>query len=313
MRVLMVGVGALGGYIGGRLLAAARDVTLLVRVERVRALREEGLTITSAAGDIRLLDPPVISKIGEGEQFDLIILSCKAFDLDSAIEAMTPAVGPQTLILPVLNGLRHLDVLQEHFGPNAVLGGHCLISAGRDAQGHIQHFGDLKSITLGSRAEETNATVEKVAEALSVPGLDVVLSSQIMQEMWEKWVFIATGACGTSLLRSTIGDIVAAGATEVIISLLDECAAIAGKNGYAPRASSMERVRAMFTASGSTFTASMFRDIQAGARIEADHIVGDLLSRSAGVPTHILPVAFSHLKTYEARRERELSDAAAAL
>ena len=313
MRILVVGAGGIGGYVGGRLLAASRDVTFLVRPARAQKLKETGLVIRSPAGDLEWPNPPTVTADRLKTQFDLVILSCKAFDLESAIEASAPAFDSETLILPLLNGIRHLDVMEARFGAQAVLGGHCFISATLDGQGHIRHFGELQNLSFGARDGSVTPKIEAVVAALSGTGINVARSTEILQEMWEKWVFIAAGACGTSLLRSTIGDIVAAGATDVVTDLLDECSAIAEKQGYGPRPDATERVRTMFTMPGSIFAASMFRDIQAGARIEADHIVGDLLARGAGTATPTLRIALAHLKTYETRRERELADAVAAL
>jgi 2-dehydropantoate 2-reductase len=312
MRILVVGAGGIGGYVGGRLLAAGRAVTFLVRPARERKLKEAGLVIRSPAGNLEWPSPPTVTAKGIDTHFDLVILSCKAFDLDSAIEALAPAVGRDTLILPLLNGMRHIDVLEARFGAQAVLGGQCVISTNLDKKGRILHFGELQNLSFGSLDGFVSPRIEAIAGVLSVAGIDVARSTEIIQEMWEKWVFITTGACCTCLMGSTIGDIVAAGATNVVTTLLDECSEIAEGEGRAPRPDARKGVREMLTTPGSSFTASMFRNIQAGVRIEADHIVGDLLARGTDSSTPTLRIAFAHLKTYERRRERELAKAVAA-
>jgi 2-dehydropantoate 2-reductase len=239
--------------------------------------------------------------------FDLVLLSCKAYDLDGAIDAFAPAVGANTMILPLLNGMRHLDVLEARFDARAVLGGQCVISSTLDEDGRIHHMGDLHNLAFGARDGAVTPTIEAIAGSLSGAGFNVAHSPDILQDMWEKWVFIAAGAGVTCLMRSTIGDVVAAGAVDVVTDLLDECNAIAKRQGYQPRPVATERARTMFTTPGSSLTASMFRDMEAGARIEADHIVGDLISRGGGIPTPTLRIAYAHLKTYEARRQRELA------
>src|SRR5690349_19835571 len=143
MRTLIVGAGAIGGYFGGRLLEAQRDVTFLVRPRRAEQLRKTGLVIRSGSGNVAIPSQPIVRAEQLSQAFDLILLSCKACDLDSAIESFAPAVGPHTAILPLLNGMRHLDVLESKFGRNAVLGGHCLISSALDAEGRVQHLNDL--------------------------------------------------------------------------------------------------------------------------------------------------------------------------
>ncbi|RJG46248.1 2-dehydropantoate 2-reductase [Mesorhizobium sp. DCY119] len=307
MRILVVGAGGIGGYFGGRLLAAGRDVTFLVRPGRMRQLREMGLVIKSPTGDLELPNPPIVIAEALKVRFDLVLLSCKAYDLEDAIQSFAPAVREGTAIVPLLNGMRHLDMLEAKFDPQAVLGGQCVISAMLDAAGRIQHLGELQNVSFGAQGGSMSPSTEKIAAALSGAGFTVNLTRQILQEMWEKWVFIATGAAITCLMRSTIGDIVSAGAADVAIALLEECCAIAKGEGYEPRPAAMERFRTTLTTPGSALTASMFRDIQVGARIEADHIVGDLLRRSDGIPVPTLRTAFAHLKTYEARRAREPS------
>src|SRR5216684_3406199 len=314
MWVLVVGAGAIGGYFGGRLLAAGCDVTLLVRPRRAAELARTGLVIRSKFGDIDLPAPPMVTADTLREPFDIVLLSCKAYDLDDAMAAFAVAVGPQTVILPLLNGIRHLDALEARFGANHVLGGQCLISAVLDPNGQIVHLSNSHTLSFGERGGLRSARVEAIASVLSSAGFEARLSEAILQEMWEKWVFIATGAGITCLMRAAVGDIVAAGAADLSSALLDECAAIAARQGFRPSQASIERSRAMLTAAGSPVTASMLRDIENGAPVEADHILGDLLAR-AGRPADAqwpLRIAYAHVKAYEARRAREMGSAAKA-
>ncbi len=311
MRILVVGAGAIGGYFGGRLLEAGRDVTFLVRPRRAAALAKSGLSIRSRLGDVALPAPPTVTVDALRGHYDLILLSLKAYDLEAAAESVAPAVGPDTAILPLLNGMRHLDVLATRFGGEHVLGGQCLISAVLDADGRVQHLNDTHLLAFGERDGSRSARAEAITAAFAGARFDTRLSEGILQEMWEKWVFIATCAGITCLMRGTVGDIVAAGGADLATGLLDECAAIAAKQGFRPSDAAIARSRAMFTAAGSGLTASMFRDLEGGGSIEADHIVGDLLRRSEG-PSPLLRTAFVHLKTYEARRVREAALAEAA-
>ena len=123
MRILVVGAGAIGGYFGGRLLQGGQDVTFLVRAKRAAELAGAGLVIRSPAGDVTLKNPPTLQADRLNEKFDVVLLSCKAFDLDDAIKSFAPAVGPNTSIIPLLNGMSHLDALDRKFGKERVLGG----------------------------------------------------------------------------------------------------------------------------------------------------------------------------------------------
>jgi 2-dehydropantoate 2-reductase len=306
MRILVVGAGAIGGYFGGRLLQAGRDVTFLVRPKRAAQLAHTGLSIRSPHGDVDLPSPPVVQADALCEPFDLILLSCKAYDLDGAMESFASAVGPETAILPLLNGLHHLDALDSRFGAPHTLGGLCLISTTLDNEGRIIHLNDLHGLTFGPRDGARSPRIAAIAEALSGAGFDAQLSDAITQDMWDKWLFIASAAGITCLMRAAIGDIVAAGAAKFALALIDECAAIAAQRGFAPAEAVVQRIRAMQTAPGSTITASMLRDIERGGPVEADHIVGDLLRRGAekGVSSPLLGIVDAHLKAYETRRIR---------
>ncbi|HTR79459.1 MAG TPA: 2-dehydropantoate 2-reductase [Gemmatimonadaceae bacterium] len=306
MRILVVGAGAIGGYFGARLLQAGRDVTFLVRPRRAAQL-SLGLSVESPVGDIQLPGPPTVTSDAVRDAFDLVVLSCKAYDLDGAIDAFAPAVGPDTAILPLLNGMRHLDVLGTRFGPDRVLGGQCVISAALGPDGRILHLNELQSLTFGEQDGRRSARAAAIDDALSGARFDVTLSETIIHDMWEKWVFIAAAAGITCLMRATIGDIVAVGGADLAHGLLDECARIAGAAGFPPRNAAIERSRATLGMPGSPLTASMLRDVERGARTEMDHVLGDLLRRGGTLVDHgsVLRIAHAHLAAYETRRERE--------
>ena len=301
-RILVVGAGAIGGYFGGRLLAAGEDVTFLVRPKRAAALAERGLAIRSPRGDLNLANPPTVQAGAIAAPFDAVVLSCKAFDLADAMDSFAPAIGPQTKILPLLNGMAHLDALVARFGDAAVLGGQCQISTTLEPDGAIRQFGDMQALSLGERSGPAAPVTQALAAAFVPVGGR--LSETILQEMWEKWVFITTIASTTCLMRATIGDVVAASASEIPLALAAECGAIAAAAGYGPREAAVERLKAVVTSAGSPLTASMLRDVERDGAVEVDHVVGDLLRRGAPGASPMLRVAYLHLKTYQARRQR---------
>ncbi len=305
MRILVVGAGAIGGYFGGRLLQAGRDVTFLVRPRRAAQLARTGLAIRSPRGDADVA-APTLTADQLRDPYDLVLLSCKAYDLPGAMASFAPAVGPETAILPLLNGMAHLDLLERRFGAAAVLGGQCVISATLDGEGRVLHLAEAHNLSFGARDGSRGARLDAIAETLGGAAFEARLSGAILQEMWEKWVFIATGAGITCLMRSAVGDIVAAGAADLAAALLEECAAIAAGQGFAPGEAAMQRSRAAFTTAGSGLTASMLRDVERGARTEADHVLGDLLRRGGGEAggRSLLRIAHAHLAAYEARRLR---------
>jgi len=312
MRFLVVGAGALGGYFGGRLLEAGRDVTFLLRPRRAAQLAKTGLVVQSPFGNLQLPSPKHVLADGIDGPYDVIVVGSKAYDLGSTMDSFAPAVGPNTVILPLLNGMSHIDRLADRFGSERVLGGLCMISATLDDEGRVLHLNDMHGLSFGERSGGRSARVDAIAAQFAGAKFDATASENISQDMWEKWVFIASAAGLTSLMHASIGDIVAAGGQDVALSIFDECCAIATHNGFAPRPAAVQRGRAIITAAGSPMTASMYKDMARGAAVEADHIVGDLLSRAAPgnatVPT-VLRTAYVHLKAYEARRAREAAAA----
>ena len=307
MRILVVGAGALGGYFGGGLKEASRDVSFLVRPRRAEQLAKSGLVVRSPKGDINIAAPQTVLSENLRAPFDLILLSCKAYDLQGAMDSFAPAVGADTAILPLLNGMKHIDLLAARFGAGAVLGGQCIISATLDGEGRVLHLNDLHFVSFGEQNGAKTQRVTAIAAAFSGAKFDSQLSTAILQEMWEKWAFIAAAAGICCLMRGAFGDIAAGGASQLASAMFDECCAIAAKNGFKPGDTAVKRSIGMLTAVGSPIAASMLRDVERGAPIEADHIIGDLLARGGARPGDypLLQIAYGHLRTYQARQLRE--------
>ena len=308
VRILVVGAGAVGGYFGGRLLQAGRDVTFLVRPGRAARLAAAGLTITSPAGDASLPSPPTVLAPDLRDAFDVVLLSCKAYDLDAAIESVAPAVGPGTAVVPLLNGMRHLDALDARLGPGRVLGGSCFISARLDDAGRVVHASDIHRLVFGERPGGRSPRVAAIAEAMAGATFEAVASDRVVLEMWEKWVFLAALAGITCLTRSAVGDVVAAGGADLAAALLEECRSVAAAAGYPPRDEALRAALGRLTDAGSEVTASMLGDIERRGRTEADHILGDLLRRRGGAPAgdrSLLRVAYVAVKAAGVRAARE--------
>ena len=146
MKILILGAGAIGGYVGGRLHQHGADVTFLVRPARQQAMQRDGLVIKSTKGDV-VQKVKTVLKAGEGGPYDIVLLTPKAYDLDSAIEAIAPAVSANTTVVPLLNGMRHLDVLDSRFGKDKVVGGLARVGVAMSAEGHILHTSPFAAIS----------------------------------------------------------------------------------------------------------------------------------------------------------------------
>jgi 2-dehydropantoate 2-reductase len=305
MKILVLGAGGIGGYYGARMHAAGGNVTFLVRPGRAAELREKGLQVFSPFGDLQIT-PQLVTKETLAETFDIILLTCKAFDLDSAMEAIAPAIGEQSVIVPLLNGVRHIDRLVTRFGAARVLGGVALISVTLAPGGEIRHLNKLHRFTVGSLGWRPSPWLEPLSRLMESSGVDFVQADNISQAMWDKIVFLATLAGATCLMRASVGIIMGTLAGEKFINeLLDECAAVAEANGRRLGDTQLTVFRNMLTDRGSALVASMLRDVEANKPTEADHILGDMIAwaetRKIAVP--LLRLAYSHLQAYERRRQ----------
>ena len=305
MRILMVGAGATGGYYGGRLAQAGRDVTFLVRGKRLEELKKNGLQIVSPLGDVTL-QPKLITaaELSQAPPFDLILLSTKAYSLESAISDFAPAVGPETIVMPLLNGMRHLDVLCERFGRERVVGGSVRIVADMDAEGRVHMMTNLDELTFGELDGKRTPRAERLLQELSVFGFGTTLSDDMVGAMWQKWWILATMGCVGVVSGGTVAELMATPrGGELVAAILAETTSIAAANGYPASPKMIEGQRVRLTDPSSSLTSSMFRDYSRGLPVEADHILGDFLARGKGAVTPLIVGAYSRLKVYEAKRQ----------
>jgi 2-dehydropantoate 2-reductase len=303
MRILVLGAGAVGGYFGGRLAEAGRDVTFLVRAPRAAALAEKGLKVDSALGDFQV-PVKVATADRVGGPYDLVILTAKHYDLDAAIDTIRPAIGPGTAVLPLLNGLVHLDRLDAAFGPDRVLGGVAYVGAVLLPDGSIRHVNRMSGIAFGERIGGVSERARAVEQQFANTPVAAPANDNILQEMWEKFVMMGAMAGMNCLMRGNVGEIVATEEGEALmVEALAECRAVAEAAGFAPRPQARERVQALLTERGSINSASMRQDLEAGRRTEAAAIVGDMLRRAHhfGILTPLLRAAWCHLQVHENR------------
>ncbi|MDE1154626.1 MAG: 2-dehydropantoate 2-reductase [Acidobacteriaceae bacterium] len=307
MRILVIGAGATGGYYGGKLALAGRDVTFLVREKRAEQLRRTGLVLRTPEGE-STLEPKLVlaADLAAAGSFDLILLSTKAYGLESAIADMAPAVGEQTMILPVLNGMRHLEVLAGRFGQEKVLGGLCRIVGDLDAEGRVLQMTELNELAYGELSGEKTERIERVHATLSGVGFHAVLAESILNAMWVKWMLLASLGSINVLSRGSIGTVRAVEELEGVglrfaAHVLEESFAVATAYGYPPDAAAEAMVRGRLTEPGSTLESSMYRDFTRGYSVEAMQIVGDMVlrARRKQVPTPLLEAAFVQLRIYE--------------
>lgn len=306
MRILFLGAGAVGGYFGGRLTASGADVTFLVREGR-RAQLADGLKIQSPHGDASVPVKTLVA--GEAaDPFDIIVLTCKAYGLPGALDAIAPHVRDGTVIVPLLNGVAHIEAIEARFPTATIWGGVAQIPARLLADGTVEHYGQVHSIIVGPRAgQEASAPLARaLVEAGKAAGFGATLSETIEQELWDKWTFLATLAAATCLMRGSVGQIIETDHGEaLILGLLGECAAVTTAEGHAPDDKRLGFYRNALTEKGSGFRASMLNDMEAGNPTEADHVLGDMIRRANrhAIETPMIRAAYSRMQVYEAARK----------
>ncbi|NUT36703.1 MAG: ketopantoate reductase family protein [Hamadaea sp.] len=303
MRILVVGAGATGGYFGARLHEAGRDVTFLVRPRRAELLRARGLRI-EGLGRSTVVTPTLVTAAELDGPYDLVLLSVKATALSAALDDVSAAVGPETSVVPFLNGLAHIDALNRRFGEERVLGGVCRVITTVGPDGDILQLAPVADIVVGEQRGGLSDRVRAIEAELTGAGFDVSTSPDIRTAMWHKWVFISTLAAMNTLVRGTVGDAVAVpGGDRLGPALAAEAAAVAGAAGHPVPSATLATVENFMTRPGSADTASLYRDLAAGLPTEAEQILGDLTARAAalGVPTPLLDVATVSLRVHERR------------
>jgi 2-dehydropantoate 2-reductase len=304
MNVLVVGAGATGGLVGTRLAAAGRDVTFLVREARAQVLERRGLRLVTPDGEHTIA--PRLRLAGEiAAPYDVVVLAVKGTALQRAVVDMAPAVGPETVIVPLLNGIGHLDLLNDRFGAGSVLGGVVKVVVDLDADGDVVQLAPMATIVVGEQDGELTARLDAVRRLFEDGGFDATASSGVIADMWDKWVFISTVGAMTSLMRGSVGDVVAApDGVALGPALLAEAARIAAASGFPTSAVTLAETTAVVTAEGSRFASSLYRDLVAGRPTEVEHVLGDLVARAErlGVDAPRLSLATLALRVYEMTR-----------
>lgn len=308
-KLLFLGAGGVGGYFGARLIEAGVDVSFLVRPARAALLAEHGLKVGSPHGDLSL---PVrcVTRETVQPEYDLVLLAPKAYDLADALDAIAPAVGPNTFVVPFLNGLAHMDAIDARFGAHRVLGGVAHIAAVLGADGSVRQLNPIHVLTAGGRDAATRQAAADFIALCAPAKFDATLSNDIVATLWEKWTFLATLAAITTLTQGSIGQVMDTTEGESLVHrLYGECLATADRCGFPIPEKVQARSLRMLTERGSSLTASMLRDSLAGQRTEHDHVLGDLVirGRSNGVETPLLAAAHCHLQVLASRRREPVS------
>jgi len=311
MHIVVLGAGGVGGYVGARLIEGGADVSFLVRAKRGRQLADDGLILKSPLGDFGQPVRAFASASDIDAAPDAVIIACKEPALPGAVDAIAPLLGKDTRLLPVLNGVRHMETLAARFPDTPLLGGIAHGAVDLRPDGVIEHLSPFMRVICGPLAGAGDPVSAGIIDRLQAADVEAAASPDILQDMWNKFVFLSAFAGITCLMRTNIGTVLKTdGGRARILQLLEETRAIAEAEGFSPPGALMDEYRALLTQEGSSFASSMLRDIEAGRRTEGAHILGDMLTRARrhGLSAPLLAIASAHVEAYE----RQLDAQAAA-
>jgi 2-dehydropantoate 2-reductase len=308
VKILILGAGAVGGYFGARLHQSGADVTFLLREPRATKVKQEGLVVKSPKGDATL-PVKVVTRGDDGGPYDIVILACKAYDLESAMASIAPAVGPGTTIVPMLNGLAHLAALDKKFGAEKVAGGLARIGGMLGPSGEVVHTSPFAGVSFGERdGKAARDSLKALDVACKKAGIEGGLNGNINQDLWDKWIMLTSLAAMCCTLRGNTADIMAADEGEALMSeTVGECRKVAAAEGFDPGDKGIANLKTYLTARGSGFAASMLGDLERGGPIEGRHVIGEMLGRAHkfGIAAPNLRMAYAVVQAYEARRARD--------
>ena len=289
MKTVIFGTGAVGGYYGGRLAHAGQDITFIARGEHLTAIRETGLRVDSIQGDFLVHPAKATDDPGSIGTADLVVIAVKAWQLDDVIEQMRPLVGEQTIILPLLNGMEHMDKLLSAFDRKNILGGLCRISAHVAAPGYIRHVGVQPYIAFGELDNTRSQRVETIYKMFSaIDDILVEVPADIHVTMWEKFIFISGTSGVGAYTRQPIGEYrIIPEARQVLIDAMNETAAVARARGVRVPASTVDDTMKRIDKLPHAMLASMQKDMMEGRPSELNEQTGAVIrmGKAAGVPT----------------------------
>lgn len=291
LTVAIAGAGGVGGYFGGLLAAAGHKVAFLSRGEHLRALQERGLQIKSIHGDFVVdgaltTDDP--SEIGEVEY---VVVSVKHYQLPQMAPRLHSLIGPQTTVVPLLNGIDAGGMLSDALGPGSIVGGLCSVISWIESPGVIRQTSQLRQIVVGELNRTKSERVHRIVEAWRELGVQAIESENILSALWTKLAFIAAFGGLTSLTRTNIGEILnSKESRELFVEAMREVEEVATSSGVHLEEDVIRRGISMAENLESTATSSMQRDVAAGKAFELEAFSGTVVRRgrdlSVNTPIH---------------------------
>jgi 2-dehydropantoate 2-reductase len=299
-----------GGYFGARLLQAGYEVCFIARGLHLRALQSAGLRLESILGSAHLQPVQATDTPGQVGVVDLVLLAVKAWQVREAAQAMRPLLGPQTVVLPLLNGVEAPEQLTAELGSGPVLGGLCQISAQLVEPGLVSHVGIAPLIALGELDGARSQRTARLVEALTVAGIKVDQPTDIWSALWRKFIFIASVSGVGAVTRAPIGVFRSLPHTrQLLIDALREVLAVGLARGVSLSPDLADATLAFIDGIAPNVMASMQRDILAGrpSELEAQNGAVVRLGSAAGIATPVHAFLYAVLLPQERRARGELA------
>ena len=297
MKILILGAGAIGGFFGAHLMKSGANITFLVREKRKDELKKSGINIFSINGELKV-NPKLLDKNISGQHFDVIILTNKSYDLIESIREIKPYVN-KTVIIPLLNGMAHYEILDKEFGKEKIFGGTAYISTAMNNYGAIQQITSRASIKFGPRTKKNISIANEFYEICKETEFECDFSDHIELDLWRKYVLIGATAASTVLFQKPLGEICATTyGKRLIIEIHEECKKIVLSKGYDIGIEATNYNLKLITDKDSLLKASMLRDFESGKKTECEHILGYLieLAKRNNVQCNLIKAAHTRIQ-----------------
>ncbi|UOQ85215.1 ketopantoate reductase family protein [Gracilibacillus salinarum] len=275
MNIAIIGAGALGSYFGVRWLRAGANVQFIVREKRAKQLHKHGLTLHSVKGDDQIQSPSAIIHAEEAVKPDVIVIAVKGYHLDAVLDTIKTLAGPDTFLLPILNGVAHYQTLADHFGEEKILGGLANIIATLDESGHVEHTSEIHEIRFGALHHGQEQICEQLEEISKKANMQAAYSEKMLTDIWYKYMFITAFSGITTASELEIGPLLKHQATKDVLNMLFQemrQIAIAEKVDLTDRR--IEKAWATIQQLPVKATSSMHQDYRKGLPLELEHLHG---------------------------------------
>ncbi|SES98089.1 ketopantoate reductase [Oceanobacillus limi] len=302
MNIVVVGAGALGVYFGARLEEAGEKVTFLVRENRASQIEKHGLKVNSTKGNYTFEDPNVVKKVEEIDEVDLVFLSVKGYHLEGTFHSLKELRKKGAYILPVLNGIEHIPILQNELGKDFVLGGLSFIMATLNEKGHVEHNSDFHQLVFGSLEATQTSICHQLKEIASKANIQVEASDDILRELWKKYMFINAFSGITTATNLPIGPIRSKQETfRIAEMMLQEMKLIANAHNVNVSEEDVEDAKSKLMSLPDKATSSMHQDRRKGYVLELDHLHGGAirLAKAMGVEVPYMESIYGIIKPFE--------------